>query len=386
MAVKVWRTACVSRLVSSTSRLTQAVRSCIAAETMQTVSRFEANLLRLLWYFLRREPPERALPLLENRCVAPPCLHRNAVRLIQDTLAKGCVFLLARRGGWRRERFLRGERVVEGRLWERTPPAELGLAFSVHTLGFLIWITANRPSDTARPWIVPEEELTLGDRLLLYFAHEGLRNLAEGLGASVLRTQEPFVRHALCWLAFPEDYATAPTGTRPNFAPWTIGAGGFMLEALQAELARRWIEVESNKERLTDPQVMRALGMSQERVLTAFLDALEQAGRMDLARFLLQAAASLLGTHAHAGMWTDKLNMTGQRVADRAATYQAATIFLRTLDRLQTWERRARGVGYFDEGYAASQLWKTDWQQVQGDFLIERARAIVRQLAPLGLA
>ncbi len=348
---------------------------------MQSVSRFEANLLRLLWYFLRREPPERALPLLENRCAAPPCLRRNAVHLIQDALTKGCVFLLARCGGWRRERFLRGQRVVEGRLWERTRPVELGLTFSAHTLRFLIWITAHRPCDTAHDWCVPENELTLGDRLLFYFAHEGLRNVAEGLGAPALRTQEPFVRHALCWLAFPEDYTAAQTGARPNFAPWTTGAGACMLEALQPDLARRWIEVESHKERLADPQGMRALGLAQERVLTAFLDAVEQAGRMDLARFLLQAAAVLLGSHAHAGMWTAQLNLTGQRLADRGATYQAATIFLRMLDRLQTWERRARGIGYFDEGYVASQLWKEDWEQVQGDHLIDRARAIVQQTA-----
>jgi hypothetical protein len=350
---------------------------------MQSVSRFEANLLRLLWYFLRREPPERALPLLENRCSAPPCLHRNAVRLIEDALAKGCVFLLAHRGGWRRERFLRGQRVVEGRLWERTRPVELGLTFSVPTLRFLIWITAHRPGDADHDWCVPEKELTLGDRLFFYFVHEGLRSVAEGLGAPALRTQEPFVSHALCWLAFPEDYTAAQSGARPNFAPWTTGAGACMLEALQPDLARRWIEVESHKERLADPQRMRALGVAQERVLRSFLDAVESAGRMDLARFLLQAAVVLLGPHAHAGMWTARLNLTGQRLADRAATYQAATIFLRMLDRLQTWERRARGIGYFDEGYAASQLWKADWEQVQGDHLVDRARVIVQQLAPI---
>ncbi|HTU89581.1 MAG TPA: hypothetical protein VMF69_05735 [Gemmataceae bacterium] len=350
---------------------------------MHSVSRFEANLLRLLWYFLHRELPERALPLLENRCAAPPCLHRNAVHLIQDALSKGCVSLLARRGGWRRERFLRGERVVEGRLWERTPPAELGLTFSAHTLRFLIWITANRPGDTERGWLVPEEELTLGDRLLLYFAHEGLRKAAEFVGTAALRTRQPFVRHALCWLAFPEDFTAAPADARPNFAPWTSGVGACLLEALQPELARRWIEVESSKERLADPQAMRVLGLAQERVLTAFLDAIEQAGRMDLARFLLQAAAVLLRPHAHAGMWTAQLSLTGQRVADRTAAYQAATIFLRILDRLQFWERRARGVGYFDEGYVASQLWKADWEQVQGDRLTEHARAIVQQLDPM---
>src|SRR4051812_37392059 len=99
---------------------------------MQTVSRFEANLLRLLYYFLRREPIERALPLVENRCQAPACLSRTAVRLVQDALAKGCPFLLGRRGGWMKERHLRGERVASGRLWQRTLPPDLGLAFSGH--------------------------------------------------------------------------------------------------------------------------------------------------------------------------------------------------------------------------------------------------------------
>jgi hypothetical protein len=350
---------------------------------MQSVSHFEANLLRLLWYFLRRELPERVLPLLENRCNPPRCLNRNAVHLVQDALTKGCVALLARRGGWRRERFLRGERVVEGRLWERTTPADLGLRFSAQTLRFLLWITAHRPGDSQKTWRPKEAELTLGDRLMLYFAHEGLRSVSEGLGAAKLRTEQPFAQHALCWLAYPEDYTAAQADVRPNFAPWTRVAGACTLEALQPEFARRWIEVESSKERIIAPQEMRILGLAQERVLTAFLNAVEEAGRMDLARFLLQAAAVLVGPHAHAAMWTANLNMASQRVADRSATYQAATVLLRTLDRLQGWERRARGIGYFDEGYAASQLWKADWEQVQGDLLVERAHAIVQQLDPM---
>src|SRR5438105_4783117 len=101
---------------------------------MQTVSRFEANLLGLLSYFLGREPAERGLPLAEERVPEPTCLSRTAVRLVQDALAKGCVHLLATRGGWRRERHLRGPKVVAGRLWQRTPPADLGLRFSRHAL------------------------------------------------------------------------------------------------------------------------------------------------------------------------------------------------------------------------------------------------------------
>ena len=350
---------------------------------MQTVTRFEANLLRLLCYFLGREPVESALTLVEDRCTPPPCLGRPAVRLVKDALAKGCVFLLARRGGWRVERHLRGERVAEGRLWQRTPPTELGLTFSRHTLEFLIWITAARPGDREPNWQPDEEELTDGDRILLYFAHQGLREAAASLGAADLRRRQPYVRHGLCWLAYAEDYTTAPADAAPNFASWTSGVGAAMVEALQPELAARWIQMEGAKSRITEWRPMRALGRSQERVLTAFLDAVERAGRLDLARFLLRAAQSLLGEHTHSAMWVGGLSSAGPRLADRAATYQSALALLRQMPRLQSWERRARSVGYMDEGYQASQLWKADWERHDGDALAVRAQTIVRQLDPM---
>src|SRR5687768_8729293 len=101
---------------------------------MKSVSRFEANLLRLLHYFLQQAPVQQALPLLEAKVDRPKCLSRDAVELVQDALAKGCVLLLVRLGGWRRERFLRSEKPVEGRLWERTKPPELALSFSRNAL------------------------------------------------------------------------------------------------------------------------------------------------------------------------------------------------------------------------------------------------------------
>jgi hypothetical protein len=348
---------------------------------MQTVSRFESNLLRLLYFFLGREPTGG--PLIEARLAVPPCLSRPAVRLACDALAKGCVSLLAARGGWRSERFLRNEKVVEGRLWQRVPPAELALAFSRHTLEFLIWITAARPGDKKPHWEPPAEELTPGDLLLLYFAHQKLRKAPPGLGVTDLRLRPPYLEHGLCWLAYPEDYTAAPAKATPAFHPWTKGVGASILEALQPELEDRWVKVEGRKDRIAEPAQMRALGRSQERVLSAFLDAVEAANRPDLARFLLAAAGRLLGEHANVEMWTRSVILTGLRLADRTATYQGALAFLRQLDRLRAWEQRARSVGYFDEGYAASQLWKADWERYDGDTLCDRARAIVRRLDPM---
>src|SRR5262245_2907646 len=197
---------------------------------MQNVTRFEASLLRLLYYFLRREPFERALPLIEARHEPPPGLGGGAIRLAQDALAKGCTFLLAQRGGWRDERHLRGPKPVGGRLWERTVPEDLGLTFSQHSMRFLIWVTAARPGDKQPTWQPRHDELSLGDLVLLFFAHEGLRGTVEGLGAGKLRERAPFVHHGLCWLAYPEDYAGAPDSAKPNFKPWVEGTGACVVE------------------------------------------------------------------------------------------------------------------------------------------------------------
>jgi hypothetical protein len=350
---------------------------------MQNVSRFEASLLRLLYYFLRREPVERALPLIEARADAPPCLAAAAVRLVQEALAKGSTYLLAQRGGWRDEPFLRNMKQKAGRLWQRTEPARLGLAFSQHSLRFLIWITAARPGDKQPYWQPDHDGLTPGDLLLLFFAHEGLRETVEGLGAPALRKREPFQRHGLCWLAYPEDFTQVAEGMAPSFEPWVEGVGSCVLEALQPDLTARWVHVEGGKERIEQPATMRALGAAQDRVLDAFLGAVEKVHRRDLARFLLRAAHQLLGPNAHPGMWTGALQMGGQRLADRAATYQAATAFLRHLDRLAGWARWARGVWRFDDEFQAAQSWLNDWEQYEGDTLAARAQAIIRNLDPM---
>jgi hypothetical protein len=103
-------------------------------------------------------------------------------------------------------------------------------------------------------------------------------------------------------------------------------------------------------------------------------------------------------------MWTGALQLGGQRLADRAATYQAATAMLRHMERLAGWTRWARSCGYFDDGYEAAQLWLNDWEQQNmteaagearrpieddearqsfGDTLVGRAQTIIRNLDPM---
>jgi len=346
---------------------------------MKTVSRFEANLLRILHFFLGRVPREQAMPLLTTAHAQPKCLSAAAVELVQDALAKGLTLMLARSGGWRRERHVRGDRVAEGRLWERTAPVELGLPFSRHPLEFLLWVTASKPAADKAPWPVPFKELTAADWLFFYLVYGAMR----GNELGVALRGPAFVHNGLCRLAYPDDFTEAQAGDAPDYVPWTTGLGACILEALQTHLAQRWLEIERDKGHVGNWQHLRARGRAEEQVLTAFLQAVETAKRLDLARFLLRTLARLLTPRATPDDWGVRVVQGGPRMADRVETTQAALCLVRQADRFQRWERFARGVAFFDEGYEASQLTKNDWERHGGDELHARAQAILRTTDPM---
>ncbi len=349
---------------------------------MKVVSRFEASLLRILHFFLGQSPPQQAVPLVQSRVSPPACLSRVAVELVEDTLAKGCTLFLARSGGWQKGRFVRDDRVASGRLWERTPPDELGLKFSRLPLDFLIWITSRDPREEAATWTAPAAELTPADWLFFFLVYRALRTESELIRA--LAGQVGIQSNVLCRLAYAEDFPATEADAELCYEIWTSGIGGCILEALQPMLAGHWLALESGKGRMIDGLALRALGEAQERVLDGFLDALERARRLDLADFLLQASALLLTPGARAHLWVNDVVRTApQRLADRMEMQRAALALVRQVDRFRGWERQARSVGYFDEGYQAGQLTKEAWEQYGGDALHGRAQAIIHELDPL---
>jgi hypothetical protein len=91
----------------------------------------------------------------------------------------------------------------------------------------------------------------------------------------------------------------------------------------------------------------------------------------------------LLPEGAKAQHWIGGLKTAGPRLADRTETHRAALVLLHTLGRLRQWSQQARTVSYFDETYAASQLWKADWESFQGDALWTRAARILYEVEPL---
>lgn len=360
---------------------------------MKVVSRFEGRLLRLLHFFFGRLPRDEGLRLLAPpRAKGPPPteagraeirLSRTAVELIQDTLARGCVELLAREG-WRCERFLRQKQVVVGRWWQRRPLHEQGLVFSGHSLRLLIGLTAAsfRP-DATEAGTAPgvrlheEGEFTVGDQFLFYLAYRAVR---PGGVAEWLRQHPLWLECALARLSYPEDFAA--DARLPGWEPWTVGAGAGILEAWQRPLARRWLELERTKAALASPREMERVGTAQSTVLESFLTALDAAGRHDLARFLLRLAGQLLDDDTDPNRWLGRLDFGGERLRDRRPVYRAALALPRQMETLAGWTARTRQIGYLDDGYAASQLWKADWEECQGDTLVARARAILWEVLP----
>ena len=114
------------------------------------------------------------------------------------------------------------------------------------------------------------------------------------------------------------------------------------------------------------------------------LQAEAKAAREDLARFILRTNAAVLQSDMTPVFWTGGLQGSGPpRLADRLETQRAALAVPRQMEILEEWQARARGVGYFDEDYQASQVWKADWEAADGDRVAERARATVEMLEPL---
>ena len=348
------------------------------------VPRFEYNLLRILRFVLGHAPADQVAPLIHARLQpAPPCLGADCVRLAKDTLAKGVVSHLVHAGGWRREHFLRNDKPVGGRVWDRIPLDERRLEFGPAPLDFLIWLTAERPTDPTTPWDVDPTTLTSADELFFALAYQNLRTI-EDL-AVVFAGKATFRENALCWLYEPGDFATAAEPTPPAFGPWVAGPRAVILECLQPALTRRWVRRDREKSQIDDWRRMREQGRAESAALDGFLTAAHAAGRTDLARFVLRALSTLLRSpDIGPDYWTGGLRAARpQRLADRIETLRVALALVGQAETLQQWERAARSVGYFDDGYAASQFWKADWEAADGDVMAAAARRVLDALEPL---
>jgi hypothetical protein len=289
---------------------------------------------------------------------------------------------LVREGGWRNDRFLRANSPTPGRVWERIPLDERSLVFSRHVVEFLLWATAEKVHETKAPWDVVPEELTPADEFFFWRVLDACRTDPELV--SVLRRKEAFLGNRFCWIGSPGDLVESEEFAVPNFSPLFSGVRAALLECIQSHLAERWIRSERAKGQIGDWRKMRHQGRAEFAALQAFLTAADDAKRHDLARFVLKVNAAILNMDQAPTFWTGGLQGSGPpRLADRLDTQRAALAVPRQMEILEAWQLRAVYVGYFDEDYQASQLWKQEWEAAGGDRVAVRARQAIEQLEPL---
>jgi hypothetical protein len=350
--------------------------------TPRPVSRFESNLVRLTHFFLGRVPAKQAQTLFDERQASPPCLSADCVHLVKDSLAKGCVLFLVRNGGWRTDRYLRDGLPVPGRVWQRIPPDASRLSFSRVVLDFLIYVTAERP-DLAPPWN-PQVDLTPGDALFFLIAFDSLRALPAVF--LPLREKAVFAKNPLCRLSFPADFPATNDPPAVDFDLWFTGPRAAILECLQPWLTARWLYLERSKGQEASWAVLGWRGRAEGSILDAYLAAADRHGRRDLARFVLRSASAILTLpEVTAEYWTGGLKGDGPpRLQERIGIRRDAIVGPGRFGTLEHWTRQARGVGYFDDGYAASQLWKEDWEAANGDAAAANARQVLTEVEPLG--
>jgi len=346
------------------------------------VSKFEFNLLRILRFMVGHFPADQGMQLVRAAVSRPECLSAGAVDLIKDTLGKACVLFLVRQGAWRNDKYLRDNNPTPGRVWERIPLEERSLLFSRPVLEFLLWATAEKVNDTKAAWDAAPKALTPADELFFWLAFDATRTDPDLLAA--LRKKDAFRLNPLCWATFPGDMVEGDEVTPPNFAPMFEGQRAVLLECLQPHLTHRWIRSERMKGQMGDWKKMRQQGRAEFAALQAFLKAAAEAKRTDLARFVLRTNAALFTSEMTPVFWTGGLQGSGPpRLADRLDTQRSALAVPRQMDILEGWQNSALNVGYFDDGYQASQMWKADWEAVSGNRVAARARATVEMLEPL---
>lgn len=348
------------------------------------VSKFEGDLLTVLRFLLGGVDAARGLQLVATKHDAPPpCLSRNCVHLVRDSLAKGVVLYLTRVGGWRDERFLERGGPTGGRVWNRVPLSGRRLAFGPGVLSFLVWLTAEKPDTTNEKWPAGPPP-TAADELFFALAYGqlwpdvGVRN--------ALRMRAAFASNPFCWLLWPADFVP-PEGeaTPPDFAPLFADPRAALLECLQPALTRHWIASERRKPEIADWRTMERVGVAEVAMLTNFLAAAEKARRPDLARFVLRTLSAIFrGSAPDANAWTTNLTANAPpRLAERVAIRRGALAFPQQAETLARWDRVARSVGYFDEEYAASQLWKEDYEAATGGDAAAKSKRVLDQLDPL---
>ncbi|MEZ6140642.1 MAG: hypothetical protein R3B84_08730 [Zavarzinella sp.] len=346
------------------------------------VTRFEANVLRIIRFCVQQLPTAIGVQLLNGSHPHQECMSKAAIALVKDHLCKGVVLNLTRSGAWIRDRFWHGQKAVFGRLWERRKIEEIKLSFTEDSLEFLFWLNTNSLRAQTTSWYSEHFPQSNGDYLLVFLAYRAIR--ADHELRQVCSQLKLFQEHALVRLFYPTDFARIKAPPAPDysllFQPHLI----FLLEVYQSELSQQWLKMEHQKSKTTDWEQYLRDSEIQQTTLGEFLAQVERTNRKDLCRFFSSMLSTIFGNgEMSLNFWTGNLQAGGPtRIADRLQTMRAGLGTISQVQQLQKWYFHARDTSFMDEDYEISRLWLNEWERFQLGTIAKTVQRLRQEMEP----
>ncbi|NUP06345.1 MAG: hypothetical protein HOW73_09840 [Polyangiaceae bacterium] len=335
----------------------------------------EADFLSLARAVMGFAPAGAVGPLLAERR-QPVELGDRATAVLRDILARGLVRALIRGGGHAiRRAGTTDARTRRGRIWERHAPPRTTIGRASLTLLRRLYV-ASALDDPSRIEAI-DVELTDADEVIFLLAAACCA--AAGMRRAV--RAPAFERSLLVRIAFPE--AQRLPLAAGSVAAWLSGPRAIVLEGLRDRLAQHVTRAERMRRGATTPEEAIAIEASITAGTLAFGRAIVEAGRPDLALFLLDGARPLIVDRASASpdVWSVSC-ARGRPLSERSRLLQGAFPLLETVLSFRSVLARARAVGFVDDGHDEAQaiIEALEWW---GETGFDRAGAVVRALSSI---
>lgn len=305
-------------------------------------------------------------------------LAPSAMRVLEDTLRKGSVHLLARLGG--AANIVRPDtgNTKPARAYDvRAAPA---LSFGTYTFQLIRWLARTPLGQNAvTPFAVMPE--TVGDELMAYLA---LR-LVAGKRFETTVAVQPGIAGALAWLGFARAIARNVTDAPgPDFDVLLASADGrLVVECLAGDLAQHWAKTAGwGPREMLELDVASRIGARERTVLDSFLDAAARVDRWDLATFLVEAARAIVPPGARPDAVAARMAppvRPGGTLRARTEARQRSGALFQVLPRLARHYEELALVRFIDDGYDVAQATLSSWSPL-GREGFARGAAVVTEL------
>lgn len=307
-------------------------------------------------------------------------LSPRAMAVLEDTLAKGTVHMLARLGGARAVVRPDGGNPKPTRAYDVRPVPKL--AFSKYTFELLRWLTRT-PLGQISVTPFDAKPRTVGDELIAYLA----MRLVAGRRFEPSLAAQPGIACSLVWLGFARSLARAGSESTPSFDTLlATPEGKIVVECLADDLARRWASTAAwGAKDLLELDVAARVGVRERATLDAFLDTAARLQRWDLATFIIEAAHQALPAGVRPDLIAQRAAppvKSGGTLRARTEARQRAGALFHVLARLGHRYEELALVRFIDDGYDVAQATLSSWSPF-GRAGFSRGAAVVGELSSL---